>query len=342
MLTRDVLPGSRGKSYEVQRALIASQAPLIEHFPYTIPNVLEAATVILSHYVRSGDRLYEGYEGVAIGDELPSTSTRCTALLEDASEVQTPIAVGRFCSRGLVFLSGFDDDGEFGISCLCQIGTRNFRPSALLHAFGAEEWSQYFGEVGEAPRLPSDINEILGSPCPFWAGEVVKDTHLLVLIPATVAGEPFSLDLLERLVKNPKVGDRSTKYRHYNSDVQEQLGAQSPGRSYWVLMTRDVLEGSRYETYAAQKALVAQHASRTGLPYELPGVLEVATAILSHYVRSGERLYTDALWTWTRCQELVNDRYPAIIGGFSDGGLGVYNYYADDRSFRGVSSLRKL
>ena len=342
LLTRDVLPGSRGKSYEVQRALIASQAPLIEHFPYTIPNVLEAATVILSHYVRSGDRLYEGYEGVAIGDELPSTSTRCTALLEDASEVQTPIAVGRFCSRGLVFLSGFDDDGEFGISCLCQIGTRNFRPSALLHAFGAEEWSQYFGEVGEAPRLPSDINEILGSPCPFWAGEVVKDTHLLVLIPATVAGEPFSLDLLERLVKNPKVGDRATEYDYYHINVRRRLGARSPESSYWILMTRDVLEGSRGETYAAQKALVAQHASRTGLPYELPGVLEVATAILSHYVRSGERLYTDALWTWTRCQELVNDRYPAIIGGFSDGGLGVYNYYADDRSFRGVSSLRKL
>jgi hypothetical protein len=342
LLTRDVLPGSRDKSYEIQRALIAGQAPLIAHLHYAIPNVLEAATVILSHYVRSGDRLYEGDEGVAIGDELPSTSTRCTALLEDASEGQTPIAVGRFCSRGLVFLSGFDDDSEFGISCLCQIGTRNFRPSALLHSFGAEEWSRYFGEVGEEPPLPPNIDEILNGACPFWAGEVVKDTHLLVLIPATVAGEPFSLNLLGELIQHPKAGDRSTKYRHYNSDVQEQLGAQSPGRSYWVLMTRDVLEGSRYETYASQKDLVAQYASRTGLPYELPGVLEVATAILSHYVRSGERLYTDVLWTWTRCQELVNDRYPAIIGGFSDGGLGVYNYYADDCSFRGVSSLRKF
>ncbi len=221
-------------------------------------------------------------------------------------------------------------------------------PSAVAtipsQAFGAEKWRAYFGEVGEEPCLPSDINEILGSPCPFWPGKQVKDTHLLVLVPATVSGEPFSLNLLEQLVKNPKGGGYSTEYDYYNVNVRERFGAQSPEDSYWILMTRDVLEGSRGETYATQKALVARYEGRTGLPYKLPGALEAATAILSHYVCSGERLYTDNPWTHTRCQELLANRrsdYPVVVGGFSSGGFYVSSYSVDDDS-DGVASLRKF
>ena len=216
----------------------------------------------------------------------------------------------------------------------------------LAEAFGAREWTQYFGSVEAAPSPPSDIDlaQVLNSPCPFWAGKVVKDTHLLVLIPATVDGKPFSLNLLGELIQRPKGGGHSTRYDCYDRDVQEQFGAQSPTRSYWVLMTRDVLEGSRSKDYASQKDLVACHASRTGLPYELPSALEAATAILSHYVRSGERLYADAPWTYTRCQELVAYRgsnYPAVVGGFAPGGIDVDDFNPDHYD-GGVSGLRKF
>ena len=110
-------------------------------------------------------------------------------------------------------------------------------------------------------------------------------------------------------------------------------------------MTRDVLAGSRYEAYASQQALVAHHAIRTGLPYELPGALEAATTILSHYVRSGERLYSDSPWTYTRCQEFVadegDDKCPVLVGGFSFGGIDV-DYFFGDVSSYGVAGLRKL
>jgi hypothetical protein len=211
-------------------------------------------------------------------------------------------------------------------------------------AFGAKKWGTYFGEVGKEPCLPSNIHEILASPCPFWPGNVVKDTHLLVLIPATVNDEPFNLNLLEQLIKSPKGGGYSTEYDYYHINVRGRLGAQSPESSYWILMTRDVLEGSRGETYVTQKALVAQHASRTGLPYKLPGALEAATAILSHYVCSGERLYTDDPWTHTRCQELLvhGERdYPVVVGGFSFGGFYVSSYNVDDDS-DGVASLLRF
>jgi hypothetical protein len=339
LLTRDVLPGSRKKPYAIQQALVAAQSSHVDDFPYAIPNVLEAATAILSHYVRSGDRLYEEASG-----ELPSTSTRCTALLEDVSEHSSLVTVGRFCSRGLVFLSGFGDDAEFGVACLRRLGTRHYRPSALLHSFGTEEWSRYFGTVVEAPPLPVHLVDMLNGTCPFWPEKAVKDTHLLVLIPATVDGKPFSLNLLGELVQCPQGGGYSTKYRVYDSDVREQCGAQSPTRSYWVLLTRDVLSGSRGETYSSQQALVSGHAERTGLRYALPGVLEVATAILLHYVRSGERLYTDAPWTYARCQELVawnGSHYPVVVGGFSSGGLLVY-IDSNVCFFHGVAGLRKI
>ena len=340
LLTRDVLPGSRNKPYEAQQALVAAQTTHIDYFPYRVPNVLEVATAILSHYVRSGHRLYDEET-----DKLPSTSTRCTALSEDASEHPSPVTVGRFCSRGLVFLSEFDDDTEFGVCCLRRFGSRHYRPSALLHSFGAEEWRRYFGEVGAAPPLPSHIVDTLNSACPFWPDRQVKNTHLLVLIPAAVDGKPFSLSLLGELIECPRGGGYATKYRYCNSDVREQFGAQSPDRSYWMLMTRDVLEGSRDQWYAAQGSLVADHASRTGLPYELPGALEAATAILLHYVRSGERLCADAPWTYTRCQEQVDYRgshYPVAVGGFSSWGLDVRDFNDDNDDGLGVACLWKF
>jgi NLR family CARD domain-containing protein 3 len=212
-------------------------------------------------------------------------------------------------------------------------------------AIGPKEWSQYFGEVGAAPPLPANIDEILNGPCPFWRGKQVKDTHLLVLVPAMVDGRPFTLDLLGELIKSPQGSGNKTQYRYYGSDVQKELGAKSPRSSYWVLMTRDVLPGSRSKAYDAQEALVAAHASRLNLPYEMPDALSAATAILLHHARTGERLYTNAPWTYTRCQEKVLDNeYPVVVGRFSSEGLIVYHssHFIYVSSSYGVSCLRKF
>ena len=164
----------------------------------------------------------------------------------------------------------------------------------------------------------------------------------MVLIPATVDGDPFSLNLLGELVRRPSSGGHPTGYQLYSSIVQEAFGTQSPARSYWVLMTRDVLSGSRNATYTDQQALVTACAGETGLSYELPNALEAATVILSYYVCSGERLYSDVPWTYTRCQELVDDQSPVIVGGFTPEGIDV-DYYLDVY-FRhyGVAICRKF
>jgi hypothetical protein len=210
-----------------------------------------------------------------------------------------------------------------------------------LRTFGEAEWKQYFGDVGSAPDLPSDMAAILDGPCPFWPDQLVKDTHLLVLIPATVGGVPFTLNLLGELIKHPSHGGHRTEYSYYHGRVKAQIGEESPSRSYWVLMTRDVLPGSQSEGYADQKELVAGYASRESVPYALPSVLEAATAILMHHAREGERLFGDLPWTYTRCPVGVDGRDPALVGGFASSGLYVF-YNASGSYPCGVACCRKF
>jgi hypothetical protein len=206
-----------------------------------------------------------------------------------------------------------------------------------LKTLGEAEWKYYFGDVGSAPDLPSDMATILDSPCPFWPDQLVKDTHLLVLIPATVGGVPFTLNQLGELIKHPSNGGHSTNYRHYNDLVKAQIGEESPPRSYWLLMTRDVLPGSRNKTHRAQQEMVASYASQG---YALPRGLEAATAILMHHVREGEQLFGDDPWTYTRCQEVVHGS-PSVVGGFGSSGLSVY-YFHYDHYCCGVSCCRQF
>ena len=61
--------------------------------------------------------------------------------------------------------------------------------------------------------MPSNIHAILTSPCPFDPTKTVRETHLLVLVPARVNGAPLTLNLLGELVKKPKGGGHATQYR---------------------------------------------------------------------------------------------------------------------------------
>jgi hypothetical protein len=215
-----------------------------------------------------------------------------------------------------------------------------------LKILGEVEWKHYFGEVEPAPDLPSNMGAILDSTCPFWPGKTVEDTHLLVLIPTEVNGQPLSLNLLRDLIRHPNNGGHKTQYSYYGDDVRQQLGASSPAASYWLLMTRDVLPESRGKTYVNQRQLITDHAIRTGLPYELPKALEAVTAILTHYVRDEERLYSDSPSTYTRCQECIlhpSNGCSVVVGSFEPSGLVVYRcFYSYGDYDLGVAGCRKF
>ncbi|MHA7877472.1 MAG: tetratricopeptide repeat protein [Bacteroidota bacterium] len=222
------------------------------------------------------------------------------------------------------------------------------------HAFGAQAWQAHFGvDVGAEPALPDDIVSILNEEAPFMldretSPQRVGANHLLTLIPSHVTLSdgrrvPFTLDQLGELVKERYFPNNAEGYGWYNTAVRTQFGAESPNRSYWLLMTCDILQGTRDKAYADQQEVVKQYSSQG---WELPSGLEAATSILACYAQSGnrkERLFGASPWTYTRCtpKQLIDGEWPLAIGGFGPAGLSVIhsNY---GHSGRGVACCRKF
>jgi len=118
---------------------------------------------------------------------------------------------------------------------------------------------------------------------------------------------------------------------------KEKIGDQSIPVSYWALMTKDVLPNSRKKAYSEQQALLKGH-------YVVPGVLEMATGLLVHHVKSGEKLYPDKPCTYTRCKDRLRNGDRMVVGSFGVSGLDVsfdvYEDLVEDKG--GLCGLRKF
>jgi len=205
------------------------------------------------------------------------------------------------------------------------------------HIFGEKEWIKYFGFVKASP-IPRSIYPILESDCPFWKGKKVKETHICFLIPESVNNQTFTLKKLEKLVKLPKQG-YPTKYKHIWKDIFKNYGSLSPSQSYWVLMTKDILDESKNKTYQSQQILVESISKKTKTNYQIPYLLEVVTGLFITYVRFKICLPSLSS-TFTRCQEDISS-YHLAAGGFNENGLSVVYNDAAYKDF-GVIALRKV
>jgi hypothetical protein len=207
--------------------------------------------------------------------------------------------------------------------------------------FGKSKWNIHHGDIGKAPPLPNNIYEILQGPCPIWPGKLFRETHIgPFLIPATVNGEPYKLDLLRKLIQAPKQG-HATKFAYCElGECQDDPVEES----YWVCMPRSVLDGSLGESDAAHSVRIDALVQYTSISYTKSKVIEVTTCLLMHYVSTGERLLNDKPWRLTRCQEFYNKArgWSMIVGGFGLGGLRVYVCYYCCIDKLGVVPLRKF
>jgi hypothetical protein len=212
---------------------------------------------------------------------------------------------------------------------------------ALSKPFDANQWKKFMGaDIGIEPPLPANIGDILSEACPFSTdGKTVAETHLLMLIPETINGKPLNINTLEKLFKKnfPTVGDDDTGYKFIWYEIQAD--AVDHGKSSWVLMTRDVIEGSRGKTFAEQQALLAEKGHNL---YEVPPILDATACILLEYARSlGQtRLYGDRPLTFTRCQENIYD-FQLVVGNFVPDGLSL-SFHVYDIDSLGVAAMRKL
>jgi len=203
-------------------------------------------------------------------------------------------------------------------------------------AFGAKKWEKYFGSVGEVPPLPANIIEILRSPCPYFKDKKVGETHILMLVPATVEGQPFNLKNLDKLVQNPKPPGHALILNTFQSAVREKYEYVAPKASRWVLMTNDVIPNSRLESYLDQKSLVEKAPG-----YKVPDLLSAAACIMMNFVDRNERLFPSYPLTYTRCEEIVYG-YETEVGDLSHCGLHISYCNRFDHTHLGMASLLPL
>ena len=207
-------------------------------------------------------------------------------------------------------------------------------------AFSSKNWADWNAGLvkdvnirQEMLSLPKNIAEDLRRSA--FPGKSIRETHVLVRMP-----KGLTLKKLGELAK--KYFPRTINgYNGILDRIFSELGDKPADESVWLLMTKDVLPGSRMKSYSLQKNIVGELAEITGVPYQVPTILEAATCILAEYSRSGNRLFnTFPLMTHTRCQENVYGRQ-TIVGFFNRGGL-LLARDSDATHDIGVAALRKF
>ena len=100
LLTKDVIPESRDKSYDDQVQLVAKYSEQAK-VAYEVPRLLETAVSLFMEYVQTGTRLYS---------DKPSTYTRC-----QESVFHSPSLVGNFAAGGLDVDDLSNPDSDDGV-----------------------------------------------------------------------------------------------------------------------------------------------------------------------------------------------------------------------------------
>jgi hypothetical protein len=217
-----------------------------------------------------------------------------------------------------------------------------------VSVFDNDKWIKYFGKdiLKEEDRkeaifsLPLNIFKDFERFKEIFPEKNAKDNLMLVRLPKSLNGG-LTLKNLEELAKiyfsNSHAG-----YRFISPSIVEDLGDKSIDKSYWVLMTKDLLPGSRSKSYGEQQKIIARLAEKSLAGYEVPGTLEAALSILSHYFISNIRLFSDKPLTYTRCKEDIRG-FQIAVGGMciSSSNLNVvidgYDY-----DCYGVAALRRF
>jgi hypothetical protein len=212
---------------------------------------------------------------------------------------------------------------------------------------GVEEWQRGFGvRVGALPPIPGYITaELLNSNCPLHPGQLIKDTHILVLIPKTVDGQPYSALRLEELCAARKGSGARLISGIYNDWKQAAWANASPSVSEWVLIPksepnpRGVPEGHHFRSknIAAQAAVYSHYEA----DYREAKALEVMTAAVLNDVVNGAPRMLDGL-SLIRCVEPSASGGRILVGVFSHSGLEVRDGWEDvGHEYIGCALARK-
>jgi hypothetical protein len=220
---------------------------------------------------------------------------------------------------------------------------------------GAEEWHQAFGVSIRPPPIPAALNqELLNSPCSLHPGELVKNTHALLLMPSFIGGQPFTALELDRIssaaTKNKppllQPADPKMDWRYY-----EPWAAARYERVQWVLIAKSDPDPDMARAHGKghfrfglkfqeQNQILKKYYSED---YRVARGLEVMTALVLHRALVGGDSKLISLPQ--RCEGEATGMC-VCVNKFAENGLQVLwisdNGYAVTRWDLGVALARKL
>jgi hypothetical protein len=197
------------------------------------------------------------------------------------------------------------------------------------------------------PVLPRDIHQILGSKCPIYSNKRISETHSLYLIP------PGTVNELEARVSTYgqqlySNDENPLRFRHFFDATRQEHGNIQFHEYEWILISNDVLPGSRDQPLQKQAQMVADLSAKSFTDYQVPTLREAVASIFLHKIATGKSLYQAAnkqngsRYTYTRIKETSHGRH-LIVGGSAPSGVFVSGGYSyGDYEDIGVAALRKF
>ena len=114
-----------------------------------------------------------------------------------------------------------------------------------------KQWKKTIGDPGIQPHLPLTMLK-----------DYDKNTHLLTFIPVAIDGKPLTMRNIESLVSHPKNGGHATKYSYVWDKIMETYGDTPNPKAHWLLLRKDLFEGTRGKAYDVQKGMLKPKAWR--------------------------------------------------------------------------------
>ena len=114
--------------------------------------------------------------------------------------------------------------------------------------FGTKEWKGLGGDPGIEPVIPLKMYAIFDS-----------SKQVLTFIPETINGEfLLTLSSIDRFVSDYKNGKDAFKsnYRSPLNDIGIKDETVKPFKAHWVILSKDVLDGTINKGFATQEKLV--------------------------------------------------------------------------------------
>lgn len=127
------------------------------------------------------------------------------------------------------------------------------------------------------------------------------------------------------------------KISHIWNCILDEIGDIRVDKTYWIVITNNIFEGSRNQSVGSQKALLQEMGWKMAKATEM-----LALIALTYMTSEGQmHLYNSNPWTFSRTSEQVGKLH-VVVGGFSPDGVFVdgSNFDSDGLGVGGV--LRKF